>query len=70
MSANDSARRGPASDEMRERIDRRRRHHAETRHVGIDERRRGAPVIGLVAPGRECPAHPGQDRYDCEVCAQ
>lgn len=26
-------------------------------------------VIHVIAPGPECPAHVGQDRYDCIPCA-
>jgi hypothetical protein len=58
---------------MRARIELRRRHYAESRKASVDEHPAGgryrSPVIPLRAPGPECPAHPGQPRYECEVCA-
>ncbi len=53
------------------------RHMAETARMGLGltttktfPRGVGLPPIPLIAPGPECPAHSGEPRMDCAVCAE
>lgn len=53
------------------------RHMAETARTGLGltttktfPRGVGMPPIPLVAPGEDCPAHEGEPRADCAVCAE
>lgn len=46
------------------------RFRAQDRRMGLQERDAGGPVLELRGDGDGCPAHPGEDRFDCLFCSE